>query len=512
MSSFDAAATRRAVTTDTTETRPWHGAIPNAAADGAAWAGAEELTHVSREQLQIMLAQPDTLSRMHERFANLGEPQQAGHMFEWQQELTFNLDAVAKHVEVRAEVTEWIGQSHAPADLRLVDAHGHVLSEVQTKVVESTSHRLGSVDGLAADRYHDMQLVVPADHLATAESLLDRRLAMPSGLWHDRYIDVRGRLDDHIDYRGVSSEAVSRHELIAVTQDPDGYLDRLIDHNVLDQFLLAGEAGLSSGLLRAAVLLAAAAGGESSTGLPWAQAGLAGARGALRSAVVTVEGQAISLAAQHAVADGAGAVAGALAGALAEGVLPFALARGVLDIGVAAHGFATGRLSAGAAAEATAQAVVRNGAVWACATVGQVVIPVPIVGSVVGAVVGQLGTAMIVKGVQLAVLGRDRSAQWDAAYELLLAQTAQIQAVAAVDLDRLRSTADLEATAFGVRVLPALSELSAIVGHGQSDDVLARLAHLTRCYARAPLFTSTMEFERFMTNPETMLVLDLGSR
>lgn len=507
MSAYDDAAARLTVTEDTSA-RARVGRMSDAAADGAGWAGADELTHVGRGQLQILLAQPDTLSRIHERFANLGEPQQAGHMFEWQQELTFNLDAVAKHVEVRAEVTEWIGESHAPADLRLVDAHGHVLSEVQTKVVESTSQRLGSSDGLAADRYHDMQLVVPADHLVTADSLLDRRIAMPNGPWHDRYIDVRERLDDHIDYRGVSSEAVSRHDLVTVTSDPDGYLDHLIDHNAFDQFLFAGEAGLGAGLLRAAVTLAAAARDESSTALPWAQAGLLGARGTLRSAVVAAGGQAISFAAQHAVADGAGMVAGGLAG----GLLPYALARGVLDIGVAAHGFATGRISAGAAAEATAQAIVRNGAVWACATVGQVLIPVPIVGSVVGAVVGQLGTAMIVKGFQLAVLGRDRSAQWDAAYELLLAQTAQIQADAAVDLDRLRVVADLEATAFSVRVLPALSDLSAMVGHAQTDDVLDRLADLTRCYARAPLFTSTIEFDRFMTDPTTVFVLDLGAR
>jgi hypothetical protein len=74
--------------------------------------------------LQYLLGQQGTVHALQDRFANIGAEQRGGHVFEWEHEVTFNLDAIAKHEQVRARVTEWLGEPHAPADLRLYDASG----------------------------------------------------------------------------------------------------------------------------------------------------------------------------------------------------------------------------------------------------------------------------------------------------------------------------------------------------------------------------------------------------
>jgi hypothetical protein len=457
------------------------------------------------------LAQPEVLTKLHDRFANLGEPQQAGHYFEWQQELTFNLDAIAKAADVRAGVTEWLGEPHAAADLRLFDPSGHVISEVQTKVVTSTAQRLSPVDGLAAEKYDSMQLVVPSDHLAPAQALLDRRLDLPSGPLHEHYRDVQERLLDHTSYGDVSSEPITDEDLRrVVVHDPSAYVDGLAAHDHVMQLLHAsGAGGLTAGVVTATATLAVSAVRSGSlNGLPWMEAGLHAARASARTVAVTIGGQSTSLAAQHTVAHGAASAAGH---ALAGGTLAFALARGSLDIAIAAHGFATGRLTAGQASEATARAITRGAAVWACAAVGQAIIPVPFVGALVGGVVGQVGAAMVVKGIQLAVMARDQKAEWDAAYQLLIQRTGEIQAAAKAEIDQLTQQQQSNDTAFANIIIPLLANIADTMGSGRPDQVLDALAQMTRHYAGTPLFASMTEFDAFMVDEHTALTLDLGS-
>lgn len=488
--------------------RPTQGIRGAGPADAAAAAAASEAVDTQRQQLQELLAQPQVLAQIAARFGRTTFEQRQGHVFEWAHELSFNLDAIAKSADVRARVTTWLGQPHDPADLRLVHTDGSTVGEVQAKVVAGAAARLSRHVGIAHDKYAGMQLLAPSDHVEEADSLLTRRLAMPGGLLHERYEDVRGRLTDSVQHEGIQSTSLDSEELRGISADPKRYLDDLIGANQLRQLFLAGGAAAVVGATVTGVSQVASArvANGSFGAVPWTDIGVAAAAQAATSAAVAVGGQALSLGAQHAVADGATGVVEALAGS----TLPFAIARGVYDVAVVAHGVATGRLAGDEAALAISESVLRTGAVYACAAIGQVVIPVPLVGALVGGTVGRYGAAMVVQGLRVALAGRAESRVWDEQYAQLLELTARTEATAQAQLAELSETAMHYDTAFAERVLPALERLNANHGFRSPDAVLTDLADITRAYGGRPIFTTMHRFDAFMNDPLSTLNLDLG--
>lgn len=444
-----------------------------------------------------------------DRFANVGDGQRQGHMFELMHELSFNLNAIAKDDAARLRVTTWLGQPHAPDDLRLLDGHGDVIGGVQAKVVTSVAGRLGPKNGLSDPKYDGMTLLTPSEHAAEADNLLNRRLAMPEGPYHQRYRDVQDRLSDQVTHGPTQSAPVSLGELKSASDDPVGYLKGLLHTNELRQ---VATAGVTAGVLGALIAGAVTVTHErirsgSFDDVDWAEAGIEAAKGGLKAAAIAMAGQGISIAAQHAAAAGGGAVAHALGG----GSLPFALARGAFDLGAIGHGLATHKLTSRDAAYGAAESITQTGAVWACSAIGQSIIPLPVVGAVVGGMVGQYGSHMLIQALRLATAARDTDPRWDAEYEALLLQTEQIRLQAETDLAELHDLAERYDTAFSGLVLPRLDRLAVAVGSATPNEVLDDLAELTRLYGGTPLFTSMEDFDAFMADDDIPLRLDLGS-
>ncbi|SMO89221.1 hypothetical protein SAMN06273567_106162 [Geodermatophilus aquaeductus] len=445
---------------------------------------------------------------MAERFGKLGQEQRQGHVFEWMHELSYNLKAVAQDEEARLRVTTWLGEPHAAADLRVYGASGDVLSEVQAKVVSGAARRLAPTDGLSAHKYEGMQLLVPSDHLTGTQELIDQRLGMPEGPFHARYADVRERLTDRIVSGEVSSTPVSTSDVAGAACDPQAYLQSLIRSQQLRDIARAGgaaalTAGLTTGLVEVATSYVQAGTRE---GIPWPEVARRAAQSALKAGTIACLSEGIAGAAQHAAEAGAGS----WVGAVVEGGFDHVLGRAVFGLAGIAHGVATGRLTADAAAWAAAETLTKGVAGWACAAVGQAVIPVPIVGAVIGQVVGQYGAVMLVQGLRMAVTARDRSAAWDAEYEALLRHTAEVQAAAAEELREVEAALAAYDVGFRRLVLPRLDAIQAALGTGRPDDVLADLADLTHTYLGTPVFASIAEFDALMQDRDFTLVLDLG--
>lgn len=482
------------------------------AAEAVGWAAGRAAARSGRDQVAYLLDQRDTLAKLQQRFGNLGPGQRQGHWFEWMHELSFNLDAIRQGSDQRLLVTTWLGRPHDPADLELRDAAGELLRGVQAKVVTGGAARLSQRNGLAAPKYDGLDLLLPGDHLDPTGSLLDRRLAMPDGPLHERYADVRARLRDHVEADGVTSTAVSTDQLREVDVDPDGFLNGRVRDKTLNA---AAHAAISAGGAAAVTSLAGSVAADvirhrDLGQVAWTDAAVQAARVGATATAAAAASTYASLTAQAAVATGStGALTNALGGATGAD-LATVMARSVLTVAGAAHGVATGRLTATEAAAVTAEGVGRTAAVWACSAVGQAVIPVPVVGALVGGVVGQYGAAMVVQGFQLAILARDTSSAWDAAYDELLAQTDLVVARCEAErgqLDRLAAEYD---TGFTRHVVPALDRVSEQFWTGDPDSVLADLADLVRRFDGTPQFASLAEFETFMDDPLATLVLDLG--
>lgn len=354
-----------------------------------------------------------------------------------------------------------------------------------------------------------MGRLVPTEHINESHSLLDRRLGMPEGPYHDDYREVRKNLTDQVRHRGTSSKPVSSKELTTAAADPEGYLASKLFSNQAKQ--LAGSAlaaSAVSGLFEATGTVAAAAVSERSlSDLPWAEAARRAASGAVRSGSKALLGQSISLAAQHAVSTGAISIMESAAGA----TLPFAMAESTIEIAAIAHATATGRLSKIEAASAAAESIVRTTAIWGCAAMGQIMLPVPVLGSAVGGIVGQYGTVLLVQGIQLAIAARDESARWDTEYEDLLRLLGDLQESAAHELGLLRQELEDYDTVFTASVLPLLAEVSSTIGSGNPDSTLDKLASISRSFGGKPVFSTLAEFDAFMDDPDSLLNLRLST-
>jgi hypothetical protein len=118
-------------------------------------------TTQQRKQLAYLADQPEYVQRLAKRCGNTHQRIQEGFHFEWLHELGFNLDALGKDSPHRAYVTEWLGRPADPADIVIETTDGKVVHEVQAKVVESNSKRVGPNNGLIDRDYEGKVPVVP---------------------------------------------------------------------------------------------------------------------------------------------------------------------------------------------------------------------------------------------------------------------------------------------------------------------------------------------------------------
>jgi hypothetical protein len=228
----------------------------------------------------------------------------------------------------------------------------------------------------------------------------------------------------------------------------------------------------------------------------------AAARSAARSGEIVGLGQTVMIASRP----------GHLPDALGGGTLPFPLSRAALDVGAAGFAFARGEIDPAEMAARAATAVGSSALVWACGTVGQTVIPIPVVGALVGGTVGQVSATVITHGLRLALT----AAAADRADEARLARLeAEVAVTVALSASLRRSVADLAAEHHAYvadEVLPRLAAAEEALRSHAPDGALAQLADLIRAFGGQPLFVSIDEFRRWMLDPTSVLALDPNPR
>ena len=501
-----------------------YASIRNPGSDAAptiAWTAATLNTASQRQQLAYLLEQPAYLERMAVRCANAHQGVREGFYFEWIHELSFNLDAIGKDSQLRANMTERLGRPHDPADIVLQTPGGKISQSIQAKVVESDSKRVGPKNGLIDRKYRGMALLLPEDDIPRTHEFLDRALDRPAAnIYTHDYEDARTRITDTISSGDIASDPISTGKLTEITTDADGHLQQLVRDTRLRQ---AASSAVAAGGTATVMSLAT----DTATylineghldGFAWTEAAVAAARTGAASAVSATFGSLLQSAGQTAVANGSTSL---FQESLAHGDHGPALTQATIDIAVIAHGLATGRLTPVQAAAATAETITQSAVVWVCSAVARNIIPDPAAAALIGGIVGQYGAQIITQGIRAAILGRDPSNNWDAAYDALLADTAALEYACAAERDELAALGEQYRIGFTEHVLPALERLTtnpaptpeAAPGadpHYDPEAALADLAAIADHFAGAPMFDTIDAFDAFMADPTTTLILDLG--
>ncbi|MEV7276819.1 hypothetical protein [Streptomyces sp. NPDC093111] len=471
-------------------------ALPGAA-DQAAWTVADAATRRLAEATVETLRTRETVERLARRYAGIGNAQRAGHLFEVQHALSFNQNALRAGASVRAVVTEWAegGSQTAPADLWLVD-RGRLVGQAQAKLMDSVPR---SAHQLARPDYEGMTRLVAGDRVAAVDSLLERRLTMsPEGVRFADYADAHAHLKDRLKYGTVTSDPIDLADAHRAALDPMRWArGETLRAAGREAATAAGTAaavgGLVTGALSAAGQLARVRAGETSAAAAALTSAASAAQAAARSGAIAGLGSVIRTASR----------AGRLPAVLGGGELAFATAGAAFTVAEASVALARGHIDAGEFAARSAEATLRTGLGWACGAVTQTVIPVPVVGALVGGLVGQAAGTLIAQGLQaalVAVRGTDGPGAHLLERELLTASlTSGLLGSAATALG--------PATHASAVVLPGLEAVRERLAGTDPTAALSDLAMLTAAEAGRPAFMTPEEFDAWMTSEDTPLTL-----
>lgn len=473
------------------------GPLPGAV-EAVSWQLADNATRRLAQQTLEALNTSVVVERLASRYANSDNAHRAGHLFEVMHALTFNQDAIDRGASVRAEVTEWMlgGSQTAASDINLRDGL-QVVSAAQAKLYNGVS---GTALELSREHYQGMQRLVAGDRLESVQALLDRKVTVqPDGINVERFRDAGANMTDVLRHDDVASAPVTYDDAQAAAQNPAGWLDDEIRSAATRQLLVgvataAGVSAAVSGLISAAQSTAKVRAGE----MP------------VMEAVITACAAAASAAARSAAAAG---IAGALqfAGAtehlplsLGTGQVPFAVGRAAVGVAEAAFAYASGDIDALEFAARSAGVTAETGMVWAFSALGQTVLPVPVVGAMVGGFVGQLIGTQCVKGLQMAIIGAradspDRRRLSELNAELLIA------AALTEEMSELtRHLGEAGGAYVAEVVMPQVDAARHALLLEDADDVVARFAGIVASFGGTPLFSTMAEFDTWMARDEAL--------
>jgi hypothetical protein len=143
--------------------------------------------------------------------------------------------------------------------------------------------------------------------------------------------------------------------------------------------------------------------------------------------------------------------------------------------------------------------------------VGQALIPIPVVGALVGGAVGAICAGVTIQGLAAAraawaELGLDRAA--------LARLEAEIEATAIVldaETQWLRETSEHWNIAFRTQILPIVEQMDSAITAGDFINAVPKAAQLLEFYGQAPLFRTMVEFDYWMKDSDKVLVLNPNS-
>ncbi len=477
-----------------------HNAVDRCVPTLAGWSFAQERTRLLADKTQELLRNADYAEKLTHQVSNLAHEAQAqGRVFEFAEALKFNLDVIDGRSSLRAVTTAELGQPHAAADIVIRSADGDTVREVQAKAYERTAKALRA---LANPRYTGMDRLVPSDQADEVAALAGKPLAGPAErVFGEQYEDVAQNLTSALKCEDVSSGGTSREQLRDIGRGPDEWLNERFKRSI------AAEIGAS-----------AAAGAIFAGGFEFV---FSSAHNALRAHRGQVEGakaviDTVNATAAAAVRGGAGcAVAKCVQIAarnsdhlqhFASGMGPAAVANAAVEIAIFGYLLAQGDIDASAFTERCGAVLIKNSAAWAYGAVGQTLIPVPVLGGLVGATVGYLAAGAVVEGLKLAhVLAR----QADAAEAALAGLEGWIyDAIEGLEEQRLiiERTNDADAEHFKAVILPLMETVEDGLSAG-SHEVFVQLDALCRQFDDSLPFLTLEDFDRFMADDDSPLIL-----
>ena len=172
-----------------------------------------------------------------------------GWVFEQLEVMKFNQNATEQfRYDIFAATTDGMRQPHAAADILIKNTSGEILREAQLKSCDSPT---SSAFALANEKYQGMQRIAPSEQTEKIDQLYQQRIDSGT-LKAPDYQDAQKNLEEGVTHDGVSSGGTTRQEAIDAS-NPE-YAEQLAnDFKREALFTECHQAGLQAGLMGAAI-------------------------------------------------------------------------------------------------------------------------------------------------------------------------------------------------------------------------------------------------------------------
>lgn len=348
---------------------------------------AEQNTKVLSENTLDFFADTHRLSQIARQRKNIATEKAQGWIFEQLEATKFNLDALRKNSSLKASTTDALGEiNDTLTDIRIKDRNtGEILKNYQAK---SCSKATGTIQEFFPEQYEKVNLVGSSDQFDHINDLVDSRIKKEN-IYSERYKSIKERLDKGINHDGVESggtthqEAVKNTEIEVADKTASTFRSQAIQNEM-------HQAGMQAGLMSASI-----GGGTTLLSGLWRMH--KGESSATKVALDTVYSSASSFAGAYATAAAAKGIPHLLAKAgvgeaalktLTKSNAHTAIAAGVIQSTKHIGLYLKGDIEFDQMINEVSGTAIITSSSFYYAALGQLAIPVPVLGAMVGSTVG----------------------------------------------------------------------------------------------------------------------------
>ncbi len=455
------------------------------------------LTQRFTERTFSIFNNSDRLIELAEKWKNLAADKAQGHIFEQLEVIKFNFDALNKDSDLFAKTTASMGLPHDKVDI-VIKRGQTIVREVQAKSCNSAAR---SAFALSDAEYKEMQRLAPSDQIEKIKDLLKKRIDSGTLKAQD-YEQTLRNIKKSLEHENVSSPGTTYQESLDSTNVK-------VAEKVADDFKLksaltdmhesgkrAGNIGaLATGGISAISGLYSLHKGEIEVGELVSRVAVDSAKGYATGYVVTAMSKGLTHTTTYYLGE-------SVARTFARSNAPVAIASGVVNASKSLISYLNGEIDDERLLEEISHTAITSTSSFYYGALGQVAIPIPVVGAMVGAGVGYfIGNILHQSG--LIALG-DSKVVKEAKERRRAVQIMCLAAIPEIQKNRLELENYLESY-FSQRkneFLGSFNMLDNALCSWNPDDFVSGLERINNQFGASLQFKSFAEFDGFMRSDE----------
>lgn len=439
----------------------------------------------------------DQLAQLAEKWKNVAADKAQGHMFEQLEVIKFNSDALKRDSDLFAKTTASMGMPHDKVDI-VIKKGQEVIREVQAKSCNSAAR---SAFALSDAEYKEMQRLAPCDQTEKIKDLLKKRIDSGT-LKAGDYEQTLRNIKKSLEHENVSSSGTTYKEAVSAT-DVNAAEEIAAKYKLQSALTDMHESGKRAGNIGAFVTggISTINGvyslhkGEIEIGELFSQVAIDSAKGYATGYVVTAMSKGVTHSTTYFLGE-------SVARTFARSNAPVAIAAGVVSASKSFASYINGDIDSEQLLEEVSHTAITSTSSFYYGALGQIAIPIPIVGALVGAGVGYfIGNMLHQSG--LVALGDSRVVK-EAKERRYAIQAMCLAVIPKIQKNRLELESHLESY-FSQRkndFLASFSILDNSLYSWNPDEFVFGLEKINNQFGTTLQFKSFTEFDLFMNSNE----------